>query len=104
MLLQKYLFVSVLSVHHIQHFKEHRLCSSSYNFQFQCYWIFLWICGDEVLLWQSEAPECVYAYPSLTLQAAIDIVSTEERQIYMCEHEKSTLLHLVPASHTSLII
>lgn len=47
----------------------------------------------------------IYAYPHLTLQGFIDIVSTPERWIYMCEHEKSTLLHLVQslAYHTRLI-
>lgn len=49
--------------------------------------------------------EYIYSYPSLTLQGFIDIVSTQGRQIYMCEHEKSTLLQLVQlqAYHTRLI-
>lgn len=52
-----------------------------------------------------ECPEYISAHPSLTLQGFIDIVSTQGRRIYMCEHEKSTLLHLVQslAYHTRLI-
>lgn len=49
--------------------------------------------------------EYIYAYPSMTLQGFIDIVSTQGRRIYMCEHEKSTLLLPVQsqAYHTRLI-
>lgn len=52
-----------------------------------------------------KRPEYIYSYPSLTLQGFIDIVSTQGRWIYMCEHEKSTLQHLVQslAYHTRLI-
>ncbi len=91
-----------------------RLCSNSYHFlKFPCYWIFFWICGDQY--WKItemkcfydrlNCPEYIYAYPSLTLQGFIDIVSTPGRWIYMCEHEKSTPLHLVQslAYHTRLI-